>query len=79
MMWKGLVNTQKPTLNNINHHKPTSINIHDVNEAQKYLETNINQHQPTLNQHPLKENKQKHDVNGAHKYSETNINQHQPP
>ena len=64
----ALVNTQKPTLTNINHHKPTSINIHDVNEAQKYLETNINQHQPTLNQHPLKENKQKHDVNGAHKY-----------
>ena len=52
MMWMGLVNTQKPTLTNINHHKPTSINIHDVNEAQKYLETNTNQHQPTLNQQP---------------------------
>ena len=75
----GLINTYKATLTNSNQQKPTSINIHNVIGAQKYLETNINQQQPTLNQHPLKENKQKHDVNGAHKYSETNINQHQPP
>ena len=46
MMWMVLKNTYKPTLTNINHHKPTFINIHDVNGAHKYLETNINQHQP---------------------------------
>ena len=69
MMWLGLINTQKQTLNHINQHKPTPINIPDVNGAQKYLATNINQHQSI----------HVHDVNGVHKYLETNINQHQPP